>query len=259
MLNYSKEYYQKRNNWTELSVVSIMALIQTHYKPNSIIDFGCGSGSWLHTIKRLYQINDILGVDGYCIDEKELMIPSQNFKRYNLERIYVPDRRFDMAISMEVAEHLNERYADNFVTSLVNASDLILFSAAIPLQGGTNHINEQPQSYWKAKFSKKNYECIDIIRSRIWDHQGVRTDYKQNAFLYINKNQLNESKSLLYKFKSVEQESILDIVHPELFERKVETVGNLKVIGLKRVIKSLPTLILHAILNRARLLKFHKS
>jgi hypothetical protein len=240
-------------------VKAIMQIILPIYKPNSIIDLGCGSGSWLHTISKEYKISEFLGVDGHWIDENELLIPQTNFNAHNLQDVYTPNRKFDMAISMEVAEHLNEEYADNFVTSLVNSSDLILFSAAIPLQGGTNHVNEQPQTYWESKFSKNNYECVDIIRSRIWNLEGVRTDYKQNTFLYINKSQTNKANLLLNKFRSIEQEKILYVVHPELFERKLDIAGNLKVIGLKRVIKSLPILFACALYKKFKIMRFSKS
>ena len=145
---YQSNYYHKRNNWTAPSVKAIMQIILPIYKPNSIIDQGCGSGSWLHTISKEYKISDFLGVDGQWIDENEFLIPQRNFKAHNFQDVYTPSRKFDMAISMEVAEHLNEEYADNFVTSLVNSSDLILFSAAIPSQGGTNHFNERKQNEW---------------------------------------------------------------------------------------------------------------
>jgi hypothetical protein len=231
-------------------VKAIMQIILPIYKPNSIIDLGCGSGSWLHTISKEYKISEFLGVDGHWIDENELLIPQTNFNTHNLQDVYTPNRKFDMAISMEVAEHLNEEYADNFVTSLVNSSDLILFSAAIPSQGGTNHFNERKQSYWKYIFSKKGYECIDLIRPQIWNLDGVRTDYKQNSLLYIKKILLEDPNSPLSKFIDLENKNIIDIVHPELFERRLNVESDLRVIGIKKVIKALPSLIYSALKNR---------
>ena len=152
MTFYKPNYYHNRNNWTAPSVKAIMSIILPIYKPNSILDLGCGSGSWLHTISQEYKISDILGIDGHWIDRNEILIPKTNFQTHNLNDVYTPGRKFDMAISMEVAEHLNERYAENLVKSLTNSSNFILFSAAIPSQGGTNHINEKKQSYWKHIF-----------------------------------------------------------------------------------------------------------
>ena len=53
------------------------------------------------------------------------------------------DRRFDLALSLEVAEHLPPECGSEFVQTLTDLSSVILFSAAIPFQGGTDHLNEQ--------------------------------------------------------------------------------------------------------------------
>jgi cyclopropane fatty-acyl-phospholipid synthase-like methyltransferase len=227
-----------------------MSIILPIYKPYSILDLGCGSGSWLHTISKEYKISDFLGVDGHWIEENELLIPQTNFKAHNLQDVYTPDRKYDMAISMEVAEHLDEEFAENFVTSLTNSSDFILFSAAIPYQGGTNHVNEKKQSYWKYIFSKQGYVCLDVIRPRIWDLEGVRTDYKQNTLLYIKKTLLEDPNSPLCKFIDLKNIKNIDIVHPELFERRLNVESDLRVIGLKKVIKALPSLIYSALKKR---------
>ena len=247
---YQSNYYRNRNNWTAPSVKAIMQIILPIYKPNSILDLGCGSGSWLHTISKEYKIPEFLGVDGHWIEKKELLIPQTNFKAHNLQDVYTPDRKFDMAISMEVAEHLDEGFAENFVTSLTNSSDFILFSAAIPNQGGTNHVNEKKQSYWKYIFFKRGYECIDLIRPRIWDLEGVRTDYKQNTLIYIKKVLLEDPSSPLSKFMYLENKKNIDIVHPELFERRLSVESDLRVIGIKKVMKALPSLIYSAVKNR---------
>jgi cyclopropane fatty-acyl-phospholipid synthase-like methyltransferase len=247
MNKYDKNYYKERHHWTQNSVLAITSLIFQKYKPNSVLDLGCANGSWLSTILKEYQIDDICGVDGHCIEIDSLLIPKSKFKRHNLEKVYLPNRKFDLVVSMEVAEHLDSKFADNFVTSLTNAGDLIVFSAAIPLQGGTNHYNEQQQSYWKKKFQQKGFASIDYIRPKIWELDNVRTDYKQNTFLYINETKLEDFNSPLSKFKINQNQNITDIVHPELFQRRLKVESDLNVIGLKKVLRALPRLILNAL------------
>jgi hypothetical protein len=87
------------------------------------------------------------------------------------------DRKYDLAICLEVAEHLPVSSAGTLVDSITRASDLILFSAAIPLQTGTHHINEQWQDYWAALFDQRGFVASDIVRPAIWGRPDVRWWY----------------------------------------------------------------------------------
>jgi hypothetical protein len=89
-----------------------------------------------------------------------------------------------MAISLEVAEHLPESCADQFVDALVRAAPIVVFSAAIPHQGGINHINEQLQSYWKEKFARHAYIAVDCIRPLVYRRSEVKVWYRQNTIVY---------------------------------------------------------------------------
>ena len=121
-----------------------------------------------------------------------------------------------MAISLEVAEHLPENRGKSFISDLCELSPVVLFSAAIPYQGGDNHINEQWQSYWYGLFKENNFVGIDLIRPQIWENINVKPWYKQNCMLYIH-----ESKTLL--FKNLEKFNFpLNIVHEEIFNIRPE-------------------------------------
>ena len=95
---------------------------------------------------------------------------------------------FELAQSLEVAEHLDECYAENLIALLTSLSDIVLFSAAIPYQGGTHHINCQPPSYWAKIFAQHNFLCFDILREKIWDKEAIAPWYRQNSFIFIHKN-----------------------------------------------------------------------
>ena len=124
--------------------------------------------------------------------------------------------KYDMAISLEVAEHLPENRGKSFISDLCELSSVVLFSAAIPYQGGDNHINEQWQSYWYGLFKENNFVGIDLIRPQIWENINVKSWYKQNCMLYIH-----ESKTLL--FKNLEKFNFpLNIVHEEIFNIRPE-------------------------------------
>ena len=115
-----------------------------------------------------------------------------------------------------------------------------MFSAAIPFQQGLNHINEQWPNYWANFFNQNDYVCLDIIRPNVWDNKKISFWYKQNTFLYINKNKL---KSLNNKNIKTQYPDSACLVHPELFL-------NNRPIPLKGAIKLLFISILNSIKSR---------
>jgi hypothetical protein len=166
-------------------------------------------------------VEKILGVDGTWADQSKIdkNIALENFLTVNLEDIFNPDSRFDLAISLEVAEHIDEKYADNFVKTLTNCSDNIVFSAAIPLQGGQNHVNEQWNDYWIEKFSKHGYFCLDVIKPFFWDTKEIFRWYKQNVLFFTN-----NPESINFESKNVLQ----NVIHPEMFSRKTQELNEFK-------------------------------
>src|SRR4029079_16068125 len=92
-------------------------------------------------------------------------------------------RKFDICLCLEVAEHIGEPRVGILFKNLVAHSDLIIFSAAVPGQGGEHHVNEQAPSYWKALFSEHNFYCQDLLRPIIWDDSEILWWYRQNIFV----------------------------------------------------------------------------
>jgi SAM-dependent methyltransferase len=185
------------------------------FQPKSVIDIGCGIGSWLKLFNN-YGINDYLGVDGSYVDRGLLMIDEAHYLAKDLEKDLSINRKFDLAISLEVAEHLPENCADNFVRTLVNLSDIIIFSAAIKGQDGQNHLNEQFPEYWKKKFEERNYHLIYNLSSETWNNNKVEWWYQQNILVY-QKKELNKP-GIDLKF----------YVHPELYKKKLNEIEELK-------------------------------
>lgn len=185
------------------------------YKPKCVVDFGCGLGTFLKAFKE-QNIKDVLGLDGSWVDRDLLKnyLSNSEFKEVNLEQRISLDQKYDLAISLEVAEHLDQNSASLFVENLCNASDVILFSAAIPYQGGQNHINEQWVEYWQKKFRKHKYSFHDVLRDDIWLEESVKWWYKQNMFLVIKDDIFANLKMIPNKNK------IYNLIHPEHYELK---------------------------------------
>ena len=151
-------------------------------RPKSILDVGCGTGTWLKAFEE-QGIVDYVGIDGTYLDVEKLKIPKDKFYPQDLREAFSLHRRFDLVVSLEVAEHIEEKFADQFVQTLVSHGDVILFSSAIPGQGGQNHVNEQWPAYWQLKFEKHGFYYHDLIRPMIWYNEEVQWWYRQNIFL----------------------------------------------------------------------------
>jgi SAM-dependent methyltransferase len=189
----------------------IVPLLLKEFKPSSVLDVGCGIGTWLSVFQK-NGIIDFLGVDGDYVDRNLLYqyIDKEKFYPFNLNTELDLNRKFDILISLEVAEHIEEKYSDNFIKTLINHSDTIVFSAAIPYQVGENHVNEQWPSYWVEKFRKHNYFPHDLLRPQIWFNKSIEYWYRQNIIVF--KKSINATSK------------VLDIVHPYLFSTKTEAL-----------------------------------
>jgi len=220
---YLTKFYENRHQKTLYSAQTIIShIFQIVPTINSVVDLGCGVGTWLSVFKDK-GVNDILGIDGDWVDKNLLKIPLEYFQSAELNRAIRLNRKFDMAISLEVAEHLPPECAHIFVNSLVKLSDIVVFSAAIPEQGGKNHINEQWPDYWVKLFCDNGYVVLDVIRSQVWNDDKILSWYKQNILLFIKEEKKN--KLLLSPQKYGNPHSIaLSIVHPESYEKKIRKI-----------------------------------
>ena len=136
--NYSKNYYERRSNLSFTSAEKTLHHLKKFYDFSSVVDFGCGTGTWLKVCQKI-GCKDILGLDDYA-EEILLEIPKENFLRKNIGEPVELQKKYDLAISLEATEHIGKDFSENIVKNLVHASDVILFSAALPGQGGTNHV-----------------------------------------------------------------------------------------------------------------------
>lgn len=213
--DYTRDFHLNlKSEDSTYSAERVLSLLLPRLPPvSSCIDVGCGPGTWLATLSRLQkQKTEILGIDGPWVDRDLLAIPEDSFLAVDisLEQLPTIQRRYDLAISLEVAEHLFPEKAEEFVSFLTDISDFVLFSAAIPFQEGTNHFNERWQNYWAALFEQRNYLPLDLVRPFLWNDSDVRIHYRQNSLLYVRKERVKE-----VKLPDIFDVQILSVAHPE--------------------------------------------
>ena len=186
------KYYnnQDYNWWVDPAVNSakqIAPFILECFPVKSVLDFGCAQGGWLSVFKGL-GVKKIEGLDGDWVDTKDLLIPQNSFHCVDLESYqHDPKNKYDLCICLEVAEHLDQKFSDSLVSNLTLSSEVILFSAAVPEQGGRHHINECTPFYWQKKFEKEGFEHFDFLRARFWENEDVAWWYRQNIMIYSKK------------------------------------------------------------------------
>lgn len=226
---YSDEFFKNHIDGSRRSANVIVPMVVDLVQPKSVIDVGCGLGAWLAAFREA-GVTDIMGIDLDYIDRTLLLIDRQDFRSFDFSKPFRLDRSFDLVVSLEVAEHLPEHSAESFVSSLVGLGNVILFSAAIPGQGGTNHVNEQWQVYWRNQFAVHQYEMIDCFRSKIWDNDQVQIHYRQNLLLFVARHMM-DIRSEFSEAQSSSSRYPLSVVHPALWEAEhlnvLPTIGGL--------------------------------
>lgn len=189
MPKYTDLFYKRYAAGSLSSAKIIVPIIVDLLKPESVVDVGCGIGTWLSIYRKL-GIHDVLGIDGDYVNQDSLLFPKSNFLALDLNQPPRLDRTFDLVQSLEVAEHLTEDRAEAFVDFLTGLGPAVLFSAAIPGQPGNYHVNTQWPDYWQSKFKARGFLTLDCIRREVWKNKEVAWWYAQNTLLFIKAEEL---------------------------------------------------------------------
>jgi hypothetical protein len=197
-------------------------------------------------------ISDCMGVDGDYVSRDDLLIPQECFMALDLSTAKPLGRRFDLVMSLEVAEHLSPEFADAFISFLVAHGDVVLFSAAAPLQTGTDHRNEQWPVYWARKFASHGYTAVDGLRLWLLADADVDWWYSQNVLIYARKEALNKYPRLA-AMPCFPPDQVASLVHPKLLERWTHLAANrLPSASLRELMSVMPVAVKRSIAHRLR-------
>lgn len=177
---YGEGFYSLSDRSAAAGAAAILPLLGAVLRIRSVADFGCSTGAWLAGWREA-GVADLQGVDGPWVTSFRLE-PSV-FRVADLASPLDLGRTFDLAQSLEVAEHLPPQAAATLVATLARHAPLVLFSAAPPGQGGENHINEQPYDYWRALFAAHGFRLYDFVRPQV-RHTRIAPWYRFNTLLY---------------------------------------------------------------------------
>jgi len=232
---YDAGFFEGQRDDSLRSARGMVPLVLSIVRPRSVVDVGCGTGTWLSAFRE-NGIEDVIGIDGDYVDRERLLIPRDRFISRNLNEPLVLDRTFDLAVSLEVAEHLPASVADRFVKSLCGLAPVILFSAAVPEQSGPGHINEQWPWYWHRRFETNGFVVLEL-RPRLWMIEEIAPWYRQNLYLIVRR-EFRDQSAQLRALPLVPKRDPLMLVSATVL------VSNLR---LRATLKRLPSLIIDAL------------
>ena len=248
---YQKDFYNLIEEGVKNSARVIVPLLANQFQPGSVADIGCGTGEWLAQFRN-NGASTIFGIDGPWVEDRQLAIDPDEFTAMDLSQPLdtskLPVNRFDLALCLEVGEHLDKSCSGLLVRNLTQISSVILFSAAIPGQGGVDHVNEQWQTYWAELFAQRNFTAIDWLRPKIWDNAQVDTWYKQNTLLYISNHRLQEWPAIA-ETRPAGGDLIANVVHPAQYMQKLNDTDPSRM-SLINTLKKLPRIFKSALKRR---------
>jgi SAM-dependent methyltransferase len=215
-MSYDPSFYSRRKALSRASAQVVLGDLIPLLKPRSMLDVGCGTGSWL-SVAREMGVEHVVGIDGSSVPESLLELPAECFVAQDLNNELAVSRRFDLAMCLEVAEHLSPGRGEGLVAELAASSDAVLFGAAIPEQIGTHHINCRWQSYWSRLFEAHGYSRLAFVQQRFWHDRRVNVVYRQNAAVYLRRSRYSAEQWETLSAQLGGANFPVDVVHPELY------------------------------------------
>jgi len=210
---YTPSFYEQIRAGCVRSAEVIAPLVHKLLKPRTVVDVGCGEGWWAKHFAELGC--EVRGFDGNW-PGTGYALGAEQFIAVDLatDGIVQAGPAVDLVVSLEVAEHLPPTRAVWFIADLVSSKPrALLFSAAIPGQGGVGHVNEQWQSYWASLIEAHGYRVTGNLRRELWTDQRVEPWYRQNLLLAVREDV--ENKGALFNLFA--RPEPLDLVHPDIW------------------------------------------
>ena len=244
---YSPLFFSTHCDGSLRSAQIILPIVFELIQPLSVVDIGCGVGTWLSAAQQL-GITRCVGMDGSYVSTDMLQIDRTQFQAVDLSNSLPVSGRFDLAICLEVAEHLPGSIAPRLVKDLTRLAPAVLFSAAIPGQTGLGHINEQWQGYWVQLFQSCGYVAIDCIRPRVWDNLEVDYWYAQNAFLMADAEYVRQNPGLLAAHEKTT--GPFSVVHPNTLNHRCSQIQHMELRGVGSWLREGPSVLGRTFHNR---------
>jgi hypothetical protein len=210
----------KRAGETASAAAVLPLLLELLPGTRSLVQVGFGGGEWLAEAIRL-GVGDVEGIDGPWAVLDQLLISTDRVRIVDTRLPFGRDSRgYDLAVCVEYAEHLPASRAASFVADVAALAPVVAFSAAIPYQGGSGHVNEQWPSYWEAHFAAVGYRLVDAVRDRLWEVPDMPAYLAQNLLVAVDERRLPDYPQLA-AVAGGRGGGVRSLVHPRIYDAKV--------------------------------------
>jgi SAM-dependent methyltransferase len=207
---YGSLFYRYQREGAFESALCTLPLLLKAVSIESVLDIGCGAGAWLAAYRHL-GVPDLLGVDGDYVDRSMLMMDAAHFRAFDIAAPFDLGRKFDIVQCLEVAEHVPSHSSSVLLDNIVRHGKRVLFSAAVPGQGGENHINERPYAYWRAMFSARDFRLFDFMRGRMSQIPSIEPWYRYNILFFAHDSVVDRLPYEVLVSRVGEREPIHDV------------------------------------------------
>ncbi len=210
---YGKPFYDEHSKGSLRSARILLSILHRYHDFKSVVDFGAGNGTWLRAASSC-GAKELVAIEGEWVKAYPRKFRGATYRYANLNARISVEKKFDLAVSAEVAEHLDPSRGPSFVADLCRASDVVAFGAGPPREQGTGHINCRPQSYWIEQFDRRGFTCLDAFRPVVWYDKRVEPWYRQDMFLFVAARRLR-------KFARIPRPSLVNVYHPLMYNQAV--------------------------------------
>ena len=184
---YGDLFYGYQRDGSARSAAAVVPQLLRALPIHSVLDIGCGAGAWLREYRRA-GVDEVVGVDGDYVNRDLLLFDRQHFCPQDITEEFRFNRSFGLVQCIEVAEHIPASSSAALIRNIVSHGDIALFSAAVPGQGGENHINEQSMEFWRSLFAAEGFDAYDFVRALIAGNKSVESWYRYNLLLYVRRS-----------------------------------------------------------------------
>lgn len=155
---YGREFFAQwgKGNADYVATAKLIAgTLHGEFRPRRLVDLGCGCGACSHFFRELG--TEVVAIDG-VVPPPEHSYPVDVQVRDLTEPFPNVWGEFDLALCLEVAEHVPEELRDALLDNITRFSGTLVLSCAPPWQGGEHHVNEQPKRYWREHLKRFGFE-----------------------------------------------------------------------------------------------------
>jgi SAM-dependent methyltransferase len=248
------EHHRRRMQRSAARLVPEILTLLEPALPTSAVDVGCGAGAFLAELGRR-GVGDLVAVEGPWLTREQLDAPEATLVTGELPGVLDHrelQRPFDLALSLEVAEHLPPEDADAFVERLARLAPVVVFSAAVPGQGGTGHVHEAWPEAWAARFAAQGMVAADALRDRVWHDPEIAWWHAQNVLVFAHPEALERHPALAEASRRTDP-AVLARVHPTHYGVKLEALAaatDPRRMSLRKALGRLPRVALETVRRR---------